>query len=142
MLTALLAAEARFLIVGAHALAAHGVPRATVDIDIWIDRSAPNVRRVWKALAAFGAPVEALDVREDDLTRPDMVAQFGLPPHRIDLLTGVTGVTFDEAWPNRTEELLEGVVVPVISREDLIRNKTATGRDKDRVDVRALHGKS
>lgn len=84
LLAALVDQQARFLIVGAHALAAHGLPRATVDIDIWIDSSPENARRVWRALAQFGAPLEELQVREEDLTRPDVVAQFGLPPRRID----------------------------------------------------------
>ena len=142
ILAALVAHEARFLIVGAHALAAHGYPRATVDIDIWIERSVENARRVWRALAEFGAPLEDLEVREVDLTRPDVVAQFGVPPYRIDILTGVSGLTFDEAWDNRVEGDLEGVRVHLLGRRELIRNKQATGREKDRVDVRGLEGKT
>ena len=142
ILAALVAREARFLIVGAHALAAHGYPRATVDIDIWIERTAENARRVWQALAEFGAPLEDLEVREVDLTRPDVVAQFGVPPHRIDILTGVSGLTFGEAWDNRVEGDLEGVLVALLGRRELIRNKLATGREKDRVDVRGLEGKT
>jgi hypothetical protein len=79
MLAALIAQDARFMVVGAHALAVHGYPRATVDLDIWIAASTENARRVWRALAEFGAPLEDLDVQESDLTRPNVVAQFGLP---------------------------------------------------------------
>ena len=91
-LAALLATEARFLVVGAHALAVHGVPRATGDIDIWIDRSPPNAARVWLDMSGFGVPT-ALSVRRADLEVPDMVIQIGLPPRRIDVLTDVTALT-------------------------------------------------
>ena len=90
-LNALLAENARFLIVGAHALAVHGYPRSTVDIDVWIEVSDDNAQRVWQALAEFGAPLEDLSIRLDDLLRPDVVIQLGLPPNRIDILTGSRG---------------------------------------------------
>lgn len=95
LLASLVAEQARFLVVGAHALAVHGYPRATVDIDIWIEPTPENADRVWRALAAFGASLQDLDVTKNDLTRADIVAQFGLPPSRIDILTGVSGLTFD-----------------------------------------------
>ena len=141
VLAALTAGHARFLVVGAHALAVHGYPRATVDIDIWIDPSPENVSRVWSALAAFGAPLETLGITVEDLARSDIVAQFGLPPNRIDVLTGVSGLTFEEAWGTRVEEVVEGVLVPVLGLEALVRNKKASGRDKDRADVKGLDGK-
>ena len=133
-------AEARFLVVGAHALAAHGVPRATVDLDVWIDPSPENVSRVWAALAAFGAPLSALEITEADLTRPDTVVQLGLPPWRIDILTGISGVTFGEAWPERIEADFEDVLVPFIGRAAFVRNKRASGRLKDLVDIESLAG--
>lgn len=142
ILAALVACRARFLIVGAHALAVHGYPRATVDIDIWVDHSPENAERVWKALAAFGAPLKDLGIRVQDLTRTDVVAQFGLPPNRIDILTGVSGLTFDEAWATRIEESVEGVRVPVLGLDELLKNKRASGRDKDRADVKGLEGRS
>ncbi len=138
LLAELVRAEARFLVVGAHALGVHGVPRATVDLDVWIDTSPENAKRVWTALAAFGAPLDALQIREADLTRPDMVAQFGLPPYRIDILTGISGVSFAEAWDGRVEELFDDVRVPFIGRAALIRNKRASGRTKDLADLEAL----
>ena len=100
-LRALLAASARFLVVGAHALAVHGVPRATGDLDVWIETSVENVERVWAGVLAFGVPVESLGVTRDELTKRNIVVQIGIPPRRIDLLTSITGVTFDEAWPDR-----------------------------------------
>lgn len=142
VLAALVAQNARFLVVGAHALAAHGYPRATVDLDIWIEPTRENARRVWQALADFGAPLEDLEVREDDLVRSDIVAQFGLPPNRIDVLTGVSGLTFERAWPNHVAETLEGVRVPVIGLVDLITNKRASGRERDRADIKGLEGRS
>jgi hypothetical protein len=140
LLTELVRADARFLVVGAHALSVHGVPRATVDLDVWIDRSPENAKRVWAALAAFGAPLESIQIRESDLTRPDTVAQFGLPPWRIDILTGISGVTFDEAWHERVEDLFDDVRVPFIGRAAFIRNKRASGRTKDLADIESLGG--
>jgi hypothetical protein len=142
ILAELVASRARFIVVGAHALAVHGYPRATVDIDIWVDPSPENAERVWNALAAFGAPLEDLGIGVQDLTRGDVVAQFGLPPNRIDILTGVSGLTFDEAWATRIEESLEGVRVPMLGLDDLLKNKRASGRDKDRADVKGLEGRS
>lgn len=137
---ALLAEQARFLIVGAHALAAHGVPRATVDLDIWIESDQANARRVWRALAAFGAPLESLDVSEADFLKPDVVAQFGLPPNRIDVLTGVSGLSFPEAWEGRMVSEFGGLRAPFLGRDAFIRNKRASGRTKDLADIEALEG--
>jgi hypothetical protein len=138
VLAALLQADARFLVVGAHAMAVHGVPRATGDIDIWIPRDADNAEKVWGALAAFGAPLAALGFSREDLTHADQVIQIGLPPRRIDILTGVSGVTFDEAWPARVMQRLGAMDVPFIGRAELVRNKRASGRSKDRADLEAL----
>jgi len=138
LLTELVRANARFLVVGAHALSVHGVPRATVDLDVWIDASPANARRVWSALAAFGAPLESLQIRESDLTRPDMIAQLGLPPWRVDILTSISGVAFDEAWSERVEDFFDDVRVPFIGRAAFIRNKRASGRTKDLADIESL----
>ncbi len=137
-LTALLSAEARFLVVGAHALAVHGVPRATGDIDIWIDRTPANVVRVWRAMETFGAPAAAMGVRPADLETPETVIQIGLPPRRIDVLTDVTGLVFDIAWNARVVHRIDTLDVPFLGREDLLRNKRATGRYKDWGDIEAL----
>lgn len=137
-LAALVAEQVRFLVVGAHALGVHGVPRATIDLDIWIEATPQNAKRVWAALAAFGAPLDTLQIVETDFSRPDVVVQLGLPPYRIDILTGVSGVTFTEAWGDRVEARFEGVPVPFIGRATLIRNKRASGRTKDKADLEAL----
>lgn len=97
-----------------------------------------NAKRVLAALSAFGARLEAHRISEDDFSAPGTVYQIGLPPRRIDLLTEITGVVFDDAWASRLEASIAGLSVPVLGREALLRNKSATGRDKDLVDVRAL----
>lgn len=137
-LAALLATGTRFLVVGAHALAAHGVPRATGDLDVWIDATAENADRAWSALLRFGAPVEAMGVSREDLTRSNQVVQIGLPPRRIDVLTSITGVSFEEAWSGRATHEVEGLAVPFLGRAALVRNKKATGRAKDLADLEAL----
>lgn len=137
-LAALLRSEARFLVVGAHALAVHGVPRATGDIDVWIDRSPANVARVWRALADFGVPAEALGLRVTDLETPEMVIQIEVPPRRIDVLTDVTGLAFDDAWSTRVMHRVDELDVPFLGRDALIRNKRASGRRKDLGDLEAL----
>jgi hypothetical protein len=136
ILSALSAAGVEFLIVGAHALAAHGVPRATGDLDIWIRPTPDNAERTLRALAAFGAPLSDLSV--EDLTKTDTVFQMGLPPSRIDILSGITGVSFADAWERRvTVRLAEGEVA-VLSKTDFIANKTAVGRPKDLADMALL----
>ena len=135
---ALLDAGARFLVVGAHAMAIHGVPRATGDLDLWISPDHANSERVWQALLAFGAPVGELGVSREDLETPGMVVQIGIPPRRIDLLTEASGLVFEEAWHNRTTHRLDSYEVPFLSREDLVRNKKATGRAKDLADLDVL----
>jgi hypothetical protein len=137
-LTALLQANVRFLVVGAHALAVHGVPRATGDMDIWIDRKLDNVERVWKALLEFGAPIDALHLSLDDLMRPNTVIQVGLPPRRIDVLTDVSGITFQDAWRGRFMHHLFGLEIPFLGRDAFIQNKRASGRLKDLADIEAL----
>jgi len=138
LLRALIDNEARFLIVGAHALAVHGIPRATGDLDIWIDRAPGNVTRIWRALEVFGAPTAALGVTAQDLAQPDIVIQLGLPPRRIDLLTSVTGLDFVDAWSTRVEHDISGCAVPFLGRAALVANKRATGRLKDLADLEAL----
>jgi len=125
-----------FLLVGAYALAVHGHPRATGDLDLWVRPSPENAQRVWRALEKFGAPLSQL--APEDLQRPDLIFQIGVAPRRIDILTSIEGVTFEEAWPARLEVEIEGLTVPVLSREHLIRNKKASGRPQDLADVARL----
>lgn len=134
----LLSAKARFLIVGAHALSAYGVPRATVDLDLWIDPTPENAERVYRALARFGAPLQSMGITEGDFSSEDQIIQLGLPPNRIDLMTGISGVTFAEAWQNHVMEPFDGILAPHIGREAFIRNKRASGRPKDLGDLASL----
>lgn len=138
LLEALSHEEALFLIVGAHALAVHGVPRATGDLDIWIRADPENAMRVWRALARFGAPMAEMNLTPTDLTEPGLVYQIGLPPRRIDLLTEISGVEFDEAWESRFLQRVGAIEAGFLGREDLLKNKRASGRLKDLADVEAL----
>lgn len=136
MLGALLEADADFMVIGAHAVAVYARPRATGDLDIWVRPTPSNAERVWNALVSFGAPLDQLT--RQDLVAEDVVFQIGVAPSRIDLLTTIGGVEFDEAWGRRTSVELWGLEVPVIGREDLIRSKRATGRERDIADVAEL----
>lgn len=138
LLSMLLRADARFLVVGAYAMAVHGVPRATGDIDVWVDPDPANADRVWRALLEFGAPIEEMGVSRKDLETPDVVIQIGLPPRRIDVLTRISGVSFEEAWANRSVYSLNTLSIPVLGRADLVRNKRASGRPKDLADLDIL----
>jgi len=138
ILSAFLEEGVEFLLVGAYALAVHGIPRATGDIDLWVRPSDKNAEKVLRALAAFGAPMS--EIRSDDLRLPDTVLQIGVAPRRIDILTTLDAVEFEDAWPNRTEVEVEGISIPVIGRRDLIRNKKAVGRAQDLADVARMEG--
>lgn len=135
MLLALSAEGAEYLVVGAYAMGAHGVPGAT-SLDLWVNSSAANAERVWRALARFGAPLDQLTL--DDIQAPDLIYQIGVPPQRIDILTDIEGVTFSEAFPRRLTVEVDGIAVPVLSRADLVRNKRQVGRRKDLADLEAL----
>ena len=133
ILSELSGAGVEFLLVGAHALAAHGLPRATGDIDIWVRCSPENSVRILGALDRFGAPMAGIS--SADFETPGVVFQIGVPPHRIDILTEIDGVSFDEAWEARVQKEVGGVPLSVLSRVDLLRNKRATGRPKDAADA-------
>jgi hypothetical protein len=139
MLRELSAAEADFLLVGAFAIAVHQYPRATGDIDLWVRPDPANAARVREALARFGAPVGNVSV--EDLSRPGFFYQVGVAPVRIDILTAIDGVSFEEAWSEKEYHDLGGVTVPVISRRHLLINKKATGRPKDLVDAAMMEEK-
>ena len=130
--------EVRFLVVGGYAVAVHGRPRATGDLDVWIDCTDENAGLAFAALADFGAPMT--DLTREDLATPGVVFQIGQPPLRIDVLTRLTGVGFESAWENRSHADFEGIQVPVIGRADLITNKRALGRARDLADVEDLEG--
>ncbi len=134
----LLSAEVRFLVVGAYAVGAHGIPRATVDLDLWIEGTPANAERVLEALQAFGAPIEALGIGAADLVRPGTFVQFGVPPYRIDFMNEIDGVRFAEAWEGRVYATFQGIETPFIGRPDLIANKRVSGRPKDLDDLEQL----
>ena len=125
-----------YLVVGAHALAAHGHVRATKDLRVWVRPEQDNAHRVLRALSDFGAPTGDLTV--DDLSRKDTIFQIGMPPLRIDIITNIDGVEFDDAWPDRLETIFGGVPAFVISRSHLITNKKSAARLQDLADVQEL----
>jgi hypothetical protein len=137
LLRALLAAEAKFMVVGAYAVGVHGRPRATKDLDVWVEPSGENAPKVIKALLDFGAPLMGLTAR--DLESPGVGLQIGMEPLRIDILTKVSGPSFEEAWPGRVEvPFSEDVRCPVIGLDALLANKRAAARPQDLADVAAL----
>src|SRR6185295_10284249 len=138
LLTILVEEQVRFLVVGAHALAVHGVPRATGDLDIWVEPEQQNADRAWRALTRFGAPLEAQNVTRDDFSRRGTVYQIGLPPRRIDILSEIDGVEFDRAWESHVMGTVGPLQVPFLGRATLLENKRATGRPKDLADVELL----
>jgi hypothetical protein len=136
ILLSLAAEKAEFILVGAYALAAHGYPRATMDIDVWVKPSPENSKSVLKALKRFGAPLNNLT--QKDLLRDDTIFQIGVAPRRIDIITGASGLLFDEAKENAVKVKIDGLEIMVLSLKDLIKNKIASGRPKDLVDAKML----
>lgn len=129
---------AEFVLVGGHAVAFHGHPRATKDMDILIRANTMNAQRVYRALAEFGVPLDAFQVKAQDFTTYVGVLQIGLPPRRIDVLNRADGITFDEAIAEGANFMLEGRKIAVIGRAALIKNKRAAGRAQDLADIAAL----
>ena len=127
-----------YVVVGAHALAAHGLARATGDLDVFVRPERENAGRVYRALSRFGAPLAAHQVAEEDFAVPGTVYQMGLPPRRIDVLTAISGVSFDEAVSEPVVGALGSARVRCIGLEAMIRNKRAAGRPKDLADAAAL----
>ncbi|MBI1948733.1 MAG: hypothetical protein HYS27_23810 [Deltaproteobacteria bacterium] len=136
MLEALARTGAEFVVLGGHAVAAHGFVRATKDLDILVRPSRENGERVVLALARYGAPL--LGVTADDFAAEGLVFQVGVAPRRIDLLTAATGLSFDEALAGHLEVQSGTVSIPIVSLHALLKNKRATDRPEDRRDVREL----
>lgn len=136
LLRAFAGRDVDFLVVGAHALAAHGHVRATKDLDVWIRPTRDNAARAYRALADFGAPLS--DLEEADLATPGTIFQIGVAPVRIDVLTRIDGVEFADAWVEKVETRLGGARAYVLSRRHLIMNKRASGRLQDLADVERL----
>jgi hypothetical protein len=133
-------AGVEFLVIGGHAVARHGFVRTTLDLDVFVRPTPENAQRVVLARARFGAPLALHGVAEADFATPGTVYQFGLPPARIDVLTSIAGVTFDEASADRQATDVDGRRIPFIGRAALIRNKRAAGRPKDLIDADTLEG--
>ena len=127
-----------FLVIGAYAVAAHGLPRATKDIDLWVGSSAQNAAHIITALKRFGAPLSGIS--ETDFLHPGITFQIGVAPRRIDIVTEIAGIRFEQAYPNKIFANVEGISVPVIGRTDLVANKKAAARPQDLVDVKWLEG--
>ena len=136
MLSALCAENVEFILIGAYALAAHGFPRATLDMDVWVRPTPANADRICKALVRFGAPMTNLSAA--DFTKEDRVVQIGVAPRRIDFVTSVSGLTFEDAWAGAVVREIAGVTLPILALPDLVRNKLATGRPKDLADAQLL----
>jgi hypothetical protein len=136
MLSEFAAAAVRYLIVGGHAVGVHARPRTTKDVDVWLDPGARNVGRACRALLAFGIPASLVeDLRT---AQPDEIVWMGRAPARVDFLLALPGVDFGPAWERRVDVRLDGVLIHVIGRDDLLANKRAVGRPQDRRDVRAI----
>jgi len=136
MLSILLESKVDFLLVGAYAMAAHGFPRATADLDIFVRPSKENAKKVYQALANFGAPMESITI--EDFTKRGTIFQVGVIPRRIDVINDIDGVSFEEAFKEKKIVVIEGLKVPIISKQKLIVNKKSTGREKDRLDANRL----
>jgi len=136
ILHALSEEKVRFILVGAYALAAHGYPRATMDIDIWVMPSPENAEAVLRALSRFGAPLHNLT--REDLLKDGTVFQIGVAPRRIDIITTASGLQFEPTYRNSISINIEGIEVRIPSIEDLILNKRSTGRTRDLADAEAL----
>lgn len=136
-LSSLIENDVRFVIVGAHALAAHGVQRYTADIDLLLEPTRQNAQRLAQVLERFGWPKLA-DVAEEHFAEPDRMARLGRSPVQIDLLTSVSGLTFGEAWTGRVETNIDGLDVAVLGLAEYVRTKRAAGRPKDRIDIELL----
>lgn len=130
------ALDVHFLVVGAFAVAYHGYPRYTADIDLFIERSPQNAERLLQAIHQFG--FGDIGLTDQNFLRGDQVIQLGVAPNRIDVMTHISGVTFDEAWESREFGEIGGLRIPFISREMLKRNKAASGRTQDLADLEHL----
>jgi len=131
--------KADFLLVGAYAMAAHGYPRATMDIDIWVSPSPANAAAVLSALEHFGAPLH--DLTEEDLRKDNTVFQIGVAPRRIDIITSASGLDFEQALSNSVQADIDGIALRVLSVDDLIANKRAAGRTRDLADAEMLESR-
>ena len=128
--------QVKYLVVGAHAVIYYAEPRYTKDLDIWINPSRENAKKVWRALSRFGAPLQ--DISLEDFLDTDVIYQIGVEPNRIDIIMGVAGITFESAYKNKSCSTYDGEPINILGKEDLIKTKKATGRAQDMLDVENL----
>lgn len=128
--------DVRYLVIGGYAFVQYAEPRYTKDLDLWISTDQDNASAVFRALREFGAPLAELS--EDDFAEEGYFYQMGVPPMRVDVLMGIPGMEFEEAWARRVEVDFEGLLVPFISKQDLIASKLASGRPQDLIDAEQL----
>lgn len=128
--------QVRYLVIGGYAVALHGHPRYTKDLDVWVECSQENALALLKALEKFG--MGSLGLTADDFLVPDQVVQLGYPPNRIDILMGASGIEFADCYPHREKVVLDGVEVNFIDLESLKKNKKASGRLQDLADLENL----
>jgi len=136
ILQILLNNKVRFLVVGAYAMGVYGYPRATGDIDIWVEASSENSEKIYQSLSEFGAPLS--EVTKTTFCEEGIVFQIGVAPRRIDIITKIDGVDFNKAYSDKQKIEIEGIKIPFLSKEDLIKNKESTGREKDQLDAKYL----
>ena len=140
MLQILLNNKIKFLVVGAYAMGIHGYPRATGDLDIWVEASTGNSEKIYQSLSEFGAPLS--EVTKSTFCEEGIIFQIGVAPRRIDIITKIDGVDFNKAYSDKQEIEVEGIKIPFLSKKNLIKNKESTGREKDKLDVKYLRGNS
>ncbi len=128
----------RYMIIGGYAVGAHGYARATKDIDLWIDPTMQNASKVLSALKEFGYPVEYYNINHDTLIDTSNIIQIGVPPRRIDIMSGPEGIDFETAWGNKCSTYIDNVLVYYIGLKDLIIQKAISGRDRDKLDIKNL----
>ncbi len=137
MLLILLENKVEFLVIGAYALGVYGYPRATGDFDIWVNPTIENSKKIYNSLIKFEAPLS--EINENTFCEKDIIFQIGVAPRRIDIITGISGVKFQDAYKDKNEIELDNIKLPFISKDNLIKNKKSTGRDKDKLDVKYLN---
>ncbi len=140
ILQILLNNEVKFLVVGAYAMAVYGYPRATGDFDIWVEATSGNSQKIYLSLSEFGAPLS--QITEETFAEKGIVFQIGVAPRRIDIITHVDGVEFNDAYQDKEEVEIENLKIPFLSKTNLIKNKKATGREKDKLDIKYLQENS
>lgn len=128
--------DARFLLVGAYAMSVYGFPRATGDFDIWVEATPENSKKIYASIGEFGG--SRIEISELTFSEEGIIFQIGVVPRRIDIITSIDGVRFQDAYENRTIVEIDGLHIPCISKDDLIQNKRSTQREKDKLDAAYL----